>query len=117
MASLKNCTRRMEPSESEAVARIGPLQGTANVAPLAGFVMVTKGSALTTRLIEFVVLPLLLSVATAEKVYVPDPRFVTLAPYGLVVSIPMDVPFRRNSTWLTIPSGSDALAPSEKLAG
>src|SRR4051812_25806654 len=53
---LKNWTRAIVPSLSAALAWIGPLQGAANVAPTAGFVIATVGKALTVMLIELVVL-------------------------------------------------------------
>ena len=51
-----------------------------------------------------------LSVAEAVKLYTPAARLLTVKLYGMLVTEPREVEFLRNSTLLTDPSLSEAVA-------
>jgi hypothetical protein len=106
----------MLPSLSLAAALIAIVAGAMNVAPLAGEVIATVGGRLaaavtvTATAVDTFVVPRL-SVAFAVSEYEPAGTFVHCAAYGADVAVPTSVePPRKNSTFATVPSGSDAEA-------
>src|SRR5512140_2482615 len=58
-----------------------------------------------------------LSVATAETEYCPAATFDQVAVYGAVVATPSDVEPAKNSTFVIVPSVSEAAALSVIVAG
>jgi hypothetical protein len=111
---LKNSTLLTDPSESLAEALIVTEAGAVKLAPFEGEVMLTVGALLllftVTVTVDDVVLALLLSVACAVMLYVPAATPFQMNEYGLVRSSPSFVDPLKNSTLLTVPSESDAVA-------
>lgn len=61
-------------------------------------------------MVAVLVVALLLSVATARRVWLPALALAQLAAYGALVATPSVLPSRKNSTLATLPSGSLAVA-------
>src|SRR4051812_3395301 len=64
-----------------------------------------------------VVLAPMLSTAVAATLYTPGASPVRVAPKGALVTLAATAPFSRKSTRTTLPSGSDASAATETVAG
>src|ERR1044071_563215 len=117
VAPSKNSTLVTVPSESSALAWMVTIAGATKMPPFPGLVMVTLGAALTVTVTvaEGDVAPAS-SEATALRVWVPADN-VTGRLYGLDAAFPSEVAPSKNSTLVTVPSLSTALAMMLKPDG
>src|SRR5512132_395666 len=117
----RNSTFVTLPSGSLAVAVIVIVGFQANIAPSAGYVMFAVGGVLLALTVivdaALVVVAPRLSVARAVSVYVPAATLPQVKLYGAVVSSPSFAAPLKNSTFVTEPSASDAVAARFTVAG